>query len=84
MEGAPHTAKRTIDVPLGCPLPVYKGGGEGSVPRGARHGASPTRMPSASRIPPSFFWRGEKGICGDVEGKRGAAPPPLAAASSSH
>jgi len=23
MEGAPHTAKRTIDVPLGCPTPPY-------------------------------------------------------------
>ena len=23
MEGAPHTAKRIIDVPLGCPLPPY-------------------------------------------------------------
>ena len=37
MEGAPHTAKTNLGVPLGCPLPMYiKEGEEEAGPRGAR------------------------------------------------
>ena len=80
MEGAPHTAKRTIDVPLGCALPTYiKEGERGRRPGGARHGGSPTWTPSPSRMrPPSFpSLGGGKGEGEGVgEGKGGGAPFP--------
>ena len=55
MEGAPHTAKRTIDVSLGCPLHPYIKE-EGRRPAGleGRAMGGPTRTPSPSRIPLSF------------------------------
>ena len=43
VEGAPHTAKRRLGVPLWCPPPTYiKGGGEVADPRGGAMGGSPT------------------------------------------
>ena len=48
MEGAPHTAKRILGVPLGCPPPPYIKEGRRRWPAlgVARHGGgSPTRTP---------------------------------------
>ena len=40
VEGAPHTAKRSIVVSMGCPLPAYEGveEGEGQPSHGAPKG----------------------------------------------
>ena len=57
------------------PAPLYKGGEEEAGHQRARHGGSPTRTPSPSRIPLSFsgVGKGEKEE-GVGEGKGGAAP----------
>ena len=78
MEGAPHTAKTTVNLcVLGCPLPPYikewRRGGPASY--GAPQGRIPT--PTRSRFPPfpSPTRRGRK-----EEGERrkeGPPPPPL-------
>ena len=76
VEGAPHTAKRSIDQLLclwGAPLPPYiKEQGGGGRPRGeARQGGSPT--PTGSRTPPFLVGIGE----GKGEGERRKGAPPL-------
>ena len=80
MEGAPHTAKRTIDVPLGCALPTYikEGEEEAGQGGGAPWGGSPTRTPVLVGFGPlfSFSWRGKEGREREEEKERGARPLP--------
>ena len=73
MEGAPHTAKRTIDVPLGCPPPLYIKERRRKLARGrAPWGGVLLGVGFAPPFP--FFHRREKE--GEGEGK-GMLPPPL-------
>ena len=76
MEGAPHMAKRTIDVPLGCPPPPYikEQGGRPAGPRGRARRRSPP--PSRSRTPPFLLLLGG-GRKGERGKERGGAPPLL-------
>ena len=56
MEGAPHTAKRTIDVLCGASGHIYKGGeGRGGLPKGGRQvWGILLGLPSPSRFPLLF------------------------------
>ena len=81
MEGAPHTAKRTIDVSLGCPLPSYIKEGRRRWParRGRAKGeGSPTRTPLLVGFAPLPSNGEGKGERGEREKERGGGvPPPL-------
>ena len=81
MEGAPHTAKRTIDVPLGCSSPRYikERGEEVAGQEEVRQGGSPTRTPLlvGFALPLfSFLRRGKRGKEREEEKERGARPLP--------
>ena len=59
MEGAPHTAKTNLGVPLGCPLPMYiKEGGREAGPLGVcqEYGVL-LGLPGPSRNPFPFWSR---------------------------
>ena len=78
MEGAPHTAKTTVNFcVLGCPLPSYikeQGGG-----RPALMGCARSRIPTRNPIPSRFPTREERGKEGEGEREKereGAPPPP--------
>ena len=75
MEGAPHTAKRTIDLPLGFPPPPYIKEGRRRRPtkRGAPWG-SPTRTPLLVGFAPLFPFLSEGKR---KERERGLRPPLL-------
>ena len=77
MEGAPHTAKRTIDVLSGAPAPIYKGGEEEAAGQeGARHGGSPTRTPLLVGFAPLFL-SDRRGKRKERERERERGPRPL-------
>ena len=77
MEGAPHTAKRTIDVPLGCPPPPYiKEGGRRGRPKGRRAiGGGNLLQVGFPLLFPNRSRRGKEEGGGKKE--RGAAPLPI-------
>ena len=60
-QGAPHTAKTNLEVPLGCPLATYikEGGGGGRPRRGAPIGGVQLGFPILVGVP--SFPRGERG-----------------------
>ena len=75
VEGAPHMAKRSIVVSLGCPLPAYikewRRGGPAlsmALPRGG------VLLPAGVGFPPSLVGVGEEGRGRGREGKGGRAP----------
>ena len=78
MEGAPHTAKTNLGVPLGCPLPTYiKEGGRGGRPRGGapKGGVLLGLLVQVGFAPFSFLTlEGKEGGEKEKEG-RGHAPP---------
>ena len=78
MEGAPHTAKRTIDVSLGCPPPPYIKEWRRGGPALSRRAQGGIPTPGGSRIPPSLVGVGEEGRGeGEKERKGGLAPLPI-------
>ena len=77
MEGAPHTAKTNLGVPLGCPLPTYiKEGGRGGRPRrGAPIEGVQLGFPILVGVP-FLFQEGREGRSRRGRRKERGAPPP--------
>ena len=78
MEGASHTAKRRLDVPLACPPPMYiKEGEEEAGPRGgAPRGGVLLGLPVQVGFgPPFLFQLGEGGKGEEERTKEGGGVP---------
>ena len=78
MEGAPHTAKTNLGVPLGCPLPTYikEEKEEAGGLEGARQGGVQLGFPILVGLP-FLFQEGDRGKEREREKERGPCTLPL-------